>query len=164
MEEKKSFTKKPFAKKSYRYGDELLAEVEEQIKRCLEDENRYAEEDLDECFVSKHYTDEKLRMLCDEKSILEGDGTLEFEALFDKDGKEARWSLFENKWGGLSCACHGNFASSLKALAKKTNCAIKTIRVPFWINSNGAFVRYPINTKTGEWVGYPESDLKDWRK
>ena len=63
MEEKKSFTKKPFAKKSYRYGDELLAEVEEQIKRCLEDENRYAEEDLDECFMSKHYTDEKLRML-----------------------------------------------------------------------------------------------------
>ena len=164
MEEKKSFTKKPFAKKPYRYGDELLAEVEEQIKRCLEDENRYAEEDLDECFMSKHYTDEKLRMLYAEKSILEGDGTLEFEALFDKDGKEARWSLFENKWGGQSYACRGNFASSLKALAKKTNYTIKTIRVPFWINSNGEFVRYPINMKTGEWVGYPESDLMDWRK
>lgn len=147
-----------------KYGDELLAEVREQIKKCLEDEARYAEEDLGECFMSKHCTDERLHNLRAEEAILEGDGTQEFEALFDGDGKEARWSLFRNKWGGWSYACRGKFASSLKALAKKTGCSIKTISVPFWVNAKGEFARYPINMKTGEWVGYPESDLKDWRK
>lgn len=148
----------------YIYGDELLKDIREQIKKCLENEHRYAEEDLDECFMSKHYTDQKLDALYTEESLLEGDGTQPFNALFDKDGKELRWSSFKNKWGGYSYVCHDKFASSLKALAKKVDGTIKEINVPFWYNSKGQFVRYPINMKTGEWVGYPESDQGDWRK
>ena len=88
----------------------------------------------------------------------------------DENGEEVSVHWFENKWRRTTCVARGVFASSIKALLKKTGWTQKTIRVPVWVKFcagsgsgmcavyTGSYqqVRWHTNMVTGEYVGYPD--------
>lgn len=78
------------------------------------------------------------------------------------------WGVKLSRANAEDARCDAALAAETQkrdGLAKKRDELLeRTISVPFWVNGKGEFARYPINMKTGEWVGYPDSDLKDWRK
>lgn len=159
-----------------KYGSELRAEIEAKQQRVLDimadRRARIAncEYDWDDCFVSSHLDDDQLRECCMQLEILKGNGTMEFEAVFDENGKEVNVRLVQTRYGGAYVG-RGIFASSKKALCKKTGWTMKTIEVPCWTkfctsgtgmagvcSGSTRIVRWHTNMVTGEYVGYPEEE------
>jgi hypothetical protein len=157
------------------YGEELKASILETQKRIREriaDRQRRiddCETDYDDCFISIHIDENALRECGMQLEILNGDGLMDFDAIVDENGNEVRIHYFENKWGKTNVVGNGVFASSLKALLKKTGWTEKTIRVPVWtkfrasgygmggvMSGSTERVRWHTNMVTGEYVGYPD--------
>jgi hypothetical protein len=157
------------------YGEELKKSIEREIERIREiqadREKRIADgwTDYDDCFMSIRVEEQSIDRCRMELKILSGDGCMDYEAVFDKNGKEVHTHWFRNRWGGDTIVGNGVFASSEKALLKKTGWTKKTIRVPAWtkFSSSGSglcgvysgsytMVRWHTNMVTGEYVGYPE--------
>lgn len=140
---------------------EAMADREERIANC--------ETDYEDCFVSIHVESDAIRECNMRLKILEGDGCMDYEAIFDENGNEVRTHWFRNKWGGNTIVGNGVFASSESALLKKTGWTRKTIRVPAWtkfvasgygmsgvMSGSTQVIRWHTNMVTGEYVGYPD--------
>lgn len=157
------------------YGEELKKSIIKQRQRLIDAMNRREERisncetDYDDCFISIHIEQDGIRACNMQIKILDGDGMMDYNTVVDENGNEVRVHFFTNKWGKESVVGNGVFASSFKALLKKTGWVEKTIRVPAWTKfcTNGSgmsgvmsgsteVVRWHTNMKTGEYVGYPE--------
>lgn len=157
------------------YGEELRESILTQKKRLQDAMDRRQERidncetDYDDCFISIHVETDAIRACDMQLEILDGDGMMDFDAIFDENGKEVRTHWFRNKWGGWSVVGNGVFASSIKALLKKTGWTEKTIRVPAWtkfctsgkgmagvMSGSTEIVRWHTNMKTGEYFGFPD--------
>lgn len=157
------------------FGEELkqaiLAQKAKIIERMDDRAKRVAnwETDWDDCATSTRNDEQSLSECNAQLRILEGDGTQNWKVVLDENGKEVRVNCFKNKWGGYSVVGNGVFASSTKALLKKTGWTEATIKVPVWTKfvSNGGgiagayfgsyqIVRWHTNMVTGEYVGYPD--------
>lgn len=159
------------------FGEELRKSIEaerQQILQNIEDRNRRietGETDYDDCFISMRVSANALDA-CDKKlKILQGDGCMAFDAIFDENGDEVPIHYFENKWRKTTVVGRGVFASSVNALLKKTGWTRGEVRAPVWVKfqSEGCgrgmcgvysgsyqYVRWHTNMVTGEYVGYPE--------
>lgn len=156
------------------YGDELKRAIINQKQRLSDAIDRRAERianwetDEEDCFVSQRVEENGIRECEMQLAILDGDGCMDFNAWFDADGKEVYVRWVNTRYGG-AYVWNGIFASSEKALAKKTGLTRKVIRVPAWTKFStpynglyGAYcgsyeiVRWHTNMKTGEYVGYPD--------
>lgn len=158
------------------YGEALRESIEREIEHIheiqIEREKRIADgwTDYDDCFMSIRTDAQAIDKCRKQLEILKGDGCMDYEAIFDENGKEVRTHWFRNKWGGDTIVGNGVFASSEKALLKKTGWTKKTIRVPVWVKFHGGcgggmlgvytgsyeYVRWHTNMVTGEYVGYPD--------
>ena len=158
-----------------KYGEELRKEIEADIEYTREIQRRRDERianwetDEDDCFVSIRVEEQSIANGKLQLEILATDGLMDFNAVIDENGKEVRIHEFRNKWGGWSVVGNGIFASSKKALLKKTGWQEKVIRVPVWTkfvtHGSGLYgaytgsyekVRWHTNMVTGEYVGYPD--------
>lgn len=157
------------------YGEALRASIIEHKQRMLDAlarrEERIAnfETDYDDCFISIHVEQDAVRACEMQLKILDGDGLMDYQAIIDENGNEVRIHFFTNKWGGDSVVGNGVFASSIKALLKKTGWKEQTIRVPAWtkfctsgtgmcgvMSGSTEIVRWHTNMVTGEYFGYPD--------
>ena len=157
-----------------KYGNELRAQIEAEKQRVYDiierREQRIAncEYDWDDCFVSAHLDDDKIRECDMQLEILKGDGTMEIDAVFDENGKEVNVRWIYTRYGGAYVG-RGIFANSKQALCKKTGWTTKTISVPCWTkfctsgtgmagvcSGHTEIVRWHTNMVTGEYVGYPD--------
>ena len=141
----------------------LMAAIEDRQNRI-----NNCETDMDDCFISERMERNGL-VECDKQlEILSNDGLMDYDAIFDKDGNEIWVHWVNTRYGGAYVG-RGIFASSIKALLRKTGWTMKTIQVPCWTKSVchgsglcGAFnstieiVRWHTNMVTGEYVGYPK--------
>ena len=158
-----------------KYGKELresIIKTKERMQEAIERRQERidnCEVDMDDCFISEHVEQDAIRECNMQLSILDGDGCMDYDAIFDENGKEVRTHWFENQWGKMTIVGNGVFASSRSALLKKTGWTEKTIRVPCWtkfcasgsgmcgvMNGSTEIVRWHTNMKTGEYVGYPD--------
>ena len=157
------------------YGEALRKSILSSIAHTEEVQRRRDERiaegwtDEDDCFMSIRVEEQALANYRMQLEILDGDGLMDYEAIFDENDKEVSIHEFRNKWGGWSVVGNGIFASSEKALLKKTGWTKKTISVPVWTKFvtygsglYGAYtgsyekVRWHTNMVTGEYVGFPE--------
>lgn len=157
------------------YGEELrkaILQTKERLQAAIDrrwERIDNCETDMDDCFISHHVETDGIRECNMQLEILDSDGTMEIEAIFDENGNEVRVHYFINKWGRESVVGNGVFASSLSALLKKTGWTRKNIRVPVWtkyvcsgrgmagvMNGCTERVRWHTNMVTGEYVGYPD--------
>lgn len=155
------------------YGEELKQQIIAQKERLQAAIDRRAERinnwetDEDDCFVSQRVEANGIRECDLQISILNGDGCMDYEGWFDQDGKEVRVRCVHTRYG-WAYVYNGVFASSEKALAKKTGLTRRTIRVPVWTKFSTPYggmlgvysgsyemVRWHTNMVTGEYVGYP---------
>lgn len=156
------------------YGEQLResilatkARMQEAIERRMRRIDN-CETDMDDCFISQHVEQDAIRECNMQLEILDGDGCMDYVATFDENGNEVSVRWVHTRFGGAYVG-RGIFASSRKALIKKTGWTEKTIRVPAWtkfisngrgmcgvMNGGTEVVRWHTNMKTGEYVGYPE--------
>ena len=156
------------------YGEELRKVIEKQkatLQAAIDNRARRIanwETDEDDCFMSQRAEEQGISECNMQLEILNGDGCMDYEGWFDADGNEVRVRWVDTKYG-CRCVWNGIFASSEKALMKKTGLTRKTIRVPVWTKFStpysgmlGAYcgsyerVRWHTNMVTGEYVGYPD--------
>lgn len=156
------------------YGEELYKAILETKKRLQDAIDRRQERianwetDEDDCFMSQRCEEQGIAECNMQLRILEGDGMMDFEGIFDSDGNEIYVKYINTRFGGAYVG-RGIFASSKKALLKKTGWHTEVIRVPVWTkfmaNGSGMYgvytgsyeeVRWHTNMKTGEYVGYPD--------
>lgn len=157
------------------YGNELREEILKR-KKLLQDAisrrwERIAncETDMDDCFISQHVEEDGIRECNMQLAILDTDGLMDLEVIVDQDGNEIRTHWFTNQWGKDTIVANGVFASSIKALLKKTGWTQKTIRVPVWtkfctsgrglsgvMSGSTERVRWHTNMVTGKYVGFPD--------
>ena len=156
------------------YGEELKKLILKQRETLQKAIDRRAERianwetDEDDCFMSQRVEASAISECNMQLRILDGDGLMDYEAYFDKDGNEVRVRYVNTRYGG-AYVWNGIFASSIRALLKKTGLTKKMIRVPVWTKyctpysgMLGAYcgsyetVRWHTNMVTGEYVGYPD--------
>lgn len=156
-----------------KYGMELKAQILQSIEstkaQMAERQERLNnwETDEDDCFVSMRVDDNAMSNYKMQLDILDGDGTMDWEAIMDENGKEVNVRWVKTRYGGAYVG-RGIFASSKKALCKKTGWRIETIKVPVWTKFFAAgsgiagvyggsygITRWHTNMVTGEYVGYP---------
>lgn len=156
------------------YGKELRALIvaeRERMEAAIESRaQRIAnwETDEDDCFMSQRVEEQAIANCNKQLHILDGDGLMDFTAVFDENGQEVYVKWVHTRYGGAYVG-RGIFASSRKALLKKTGWHEEMIRVPVWTRFEaagsglyGAYagsyeeVRWHTNMVTGEYVGYPE--------
>lgn len=156
------------------YGEELrklVLATKQRMQEGIYDRARRianGETDIDDCFMSQRVEERAIAECNMQLHILDGDGMMDFDAWFDADGKEQRVRWVHTRYGG-AYVWNGIFASSEKALMKKTGLTCKTIRVPVWTKFvasgsgmmgvySGSYqrVRWHTNMVTGEYVGYPD--------
>ena len=156
------------------YGEELKNAILRQRETLVAAMERRAERirnwetDEDDCFISERVEANGIRECDLQLEILKGDGMMDFEGWFDPDGNEVRVRWVHTRYGG-AYVWNGIFASSEKALMKKTGLTKKEIRVPCWTKFStpyggmlgvysGSYVvdRWHTNMVTGEYVGYPD--------
>ena len=162
------------------YGEELRKSILETKQRMIDAIDRRAERirnwetDEDDCFMSQRVEEHAIQECNLQLSILDGDGMMDYNAVFDADGNERRVREVHTRYG-WKCATDiredGNektvFANSRKALCKKLGWHEETIRVPCWTKFSspyggmmGAYcgsyevVRWHTNMVTGEYVGF----------
>lgn len=157
------------------YGNELREQIlkaRETTLACIRNRQERInnwQTDEDDCFMSIRADEQALDKYAMELEILDGDGTQDWSVILDENGEEVRTHWFKNKWNRYTIVGRGVFASSEKALLKKTGWTKATKRVPVWVKfvSNGSglcgvytgsyeVVRWHTNMVTGEYVGYPE--------
>ena len=155
------------------YGEELKRNILE-TKTALQKEiadykKRMADGDTTEDWYAKlHEAENNLRECDMQLEILNGDGCMNYNAVFDENGKEVNVHSFLNNWGKFTVVGRGIFAPSRSALLKITGWTTKTIRVPAWtqirgngrgllgvMNGSSEIVRWHTNMKTGKYVGFP---------
>ena len=155
------------------YGEELRKSIEASKARYLEaieDRARRIanwETDEDDCFMSQRVEENAICECNMQLEILKGDGCMDWEAWFDGD-KEVNCRWVKTRYGS-ALVYNGVFASSPKAMEKKTGLTRKTIRVPAWTKFCSAgsglygvyagsyqLVCWHTNMVTGEYVGYPD--------
>ena len=155
------------------FGFELAEQIRKSIenrKQIIADRNRRIsnwETDEDDCFMSIKLDDEFLCEAEKQLKILATDGTQPFSVIVDNEGNVVRTHWFTNKWGGNTIVGNGVFASSVKALLKKTGWHEETRNYPVWTkfvpNGTGLCgvyggsyqtVRWHTNMVTGEYVGF----------
>ena len=150
------------------FGAELLKCLDNEEKTIRENLAFLETEDLDDCFLSRKTNMEALSRIDMERGILTGtDGTKEFDVVVDNEGNEVNVTCFTNKWGKDSYVGNGIYASSMKALLKKTGWHMEARKFPVWTRFvnvgsgmcgvyNGYYIidRYHTNMVTGEYVGY----------
>lgn len=158
-----------------KYGEELRAEIlkrKAMYQNSIERREEHIDNcdfDMDDCFISQHVDQDGIRECDMQIQILDGDGCMAINAIFDEQGNEVPIHFFRNKWGKYACVARGVFANSKDALLKKTGWTEKEIRVPAWTkfctsgtgmagvcSGSTEIVRWHTNMKTGEYVGYPE--------
>ena len=135
------------------YGEELAKQIRESIARTrkvMEDRDRRIakwETDEDDCFLSIRFDEEDIRKCQMQLDILNGDGCHDFNVVVDENGKVVRTHWFKNQWGRYSIVGNGVFASSMKALLKKTGWHEETRRYPVWVKfvANGNKHNYRTN-------------------
>lgn len=156
------------------YGEELRKSILDRKERNIAAMNRRAERienwetDEEDCFMSQRVEENAVHECNMQLNILDGDGMMDFDAIFDGNGEEVCVRCVNTKYG-VAYVGRGIFASSIKALLKKTGWTPKTIRVPVWTKfcaaGSGLYgvycgsyerVRWHTNMKTGEYVGYPD--------
>lgn len=156
------------------FGEELKSAIIAQKQRMIENiEDRRErinnwQTDEDDCFLSQRVDERGIHECNMQLDILGGDGCMDFDGWFDADGNEVRVKWVQTRYG-CACVWNGVFASSEKALQKKTGLTRKTIRVPVWTKFcpsgsglagvyGGSIqtVRWHTNMVTGEYVGYPD--------
>lgn len=156
------------------YGDELRKQIEMEKAHTIEIMQERAarisrmETDEDDCFMSQRIDQSALSEYDTQLHILDGDGMMEIDAVVDQDGNEIWVHWVHTRYGGAWVG-RGVFASSIKALLKKTGWKTETKRVPVWTKFvpsgsglmgvyGGSYqeVRWHTNMKTGEYVGYPD--------
>lgn len=156
------------------YGEELRKAIEAQKATLQAAIDRRAERirnwetDEDDCFMSQRVEESGIRECNMQLEILNGDGCMDYEGWFTPEGEEVYVRWVHTRYGG-AYVWNGIFASSEKALAKKTGLTRKEIRVPVWTKFStpysgmmGAYcgsyerVRWHTNMVTGEYVGYPD--------
>ena len=155
------------------YGKELAERIREDLNRTYEiidDRNRRISDwqtDEDDCFFSIRMDEQSIEQCKMKLSILESDGTRPFTVVVDENGKIVKTHWFKNNWGGESIVGNGVFASSMRALLKKTGWHQEERNYPVWVkfvaNGSGMFgaytgsyqvVRWHTNMVTGEYVGF----------
>ena len=157
------------------YGAELARIIKEERQRyvaALERRDKRIADgitDEDDCFMSIRVEEQGIRKCDMELSILDTDGTMEIDAIFDTDGNEVFVHSFCNKWRRTTYVARGIFANSISALLKKTGWTQRKINVPCWVRFEGGsgggmcavytgsyrIVRWHTNMLTGEYVGFP---------
>lgn len=156
------------------FGEELRKVIEERKATLQAAIDRRSERianwetDEEDSFMSQRVEESGIRECNMQLAILDGDGCKDFDGWFDEDGKEVRVRWVHTRYGG-AYVYNGIFASSPKALEKKTGLTRKSIRVPVWTRFDtpysglmGAYcgdyeeVRWHTNMVTGEYVGYPD--------
>lgn len=156
------------------FGEELrkviIADKERTLASIKERNARIdnLETDFDDCFMSIKGDQQSLEKYELELSILDGDGTMDYDAVIDEDGNEVNVRYVNTRFGGAFVG-RGIFANSIKALLKKTGWHTETIKVPMWVkftssgsglcgvyNGQYQIVRWHTNMVTGEYVGYPD--------
>lgn len=153
-------------------GEQIRAERQRILDAMKRREIRIAngETDEDDCFLSMRSEEQNLRKCDMQLSILDTDGLMEFDGVFDADGKEVNVHPITNRWGKISNTGRGVYASTLTALLKKTGWVIKRVNVPCWVKFDngvgggmcavytGSYIkcRWHTNMVTGEFVGFPE--------
>ena len=156
------------------YGEALKQSIIEARERTLRSQQERWDRidkgwtDEDDCFMSMKGDQQALSNYEQQLEILEGDGMMDFEAVMDEQGNEVGIRWVNTKYG-VKVVGRGIFASSLKALLKKTGWHTEMIRVPCWTkfctSASGLLgvysgwystVRWHTNMVTGEYVGYPD--------
>ena len=121
------------------FGEELRKSIEAEKQRLIETMNRRderianGETDEDDCFMSIRVESQAIDRCNMELEILKGDGLMDYDAIIDENGEEVSVYWFENKWRRTTYVGRGVFASSIRALLKKTGWTQRTIRVPVWV-------------------------------
>ena len=157
-----------------KYGEELKQIIIDEKERMIsalerrEERIRNWETDEDDCFLSIKVEQQTIQECNMKLRILNTDGLMDYEAVFDEDDQEVRVKWVNTKYG-TRIVGRGIFANSMSALLKKTGWHTKMIRVPVWVsfssNGSGLYgaytgsyqeVRWHTNMVTGEYVGYPE--------
>ena len=156
-------------------GKELEKQIVATRQRFIDNMDNRAERirnwqtDDEDCFMSQRVEEQGISECNMQLEILKGDGLMDYEALFDAEGKEVRYRWIGTKYGTRIVA-NGVFANSMNALLKKTGLIQKTIRVPVWTKfsagSGGGlcavysgtyvYTRWHTNMVTGEYIGYPD--------
>jgi hypothetical protein len=115
---------------------ELESEIEAQKKSQAERQARIDswQTDIDDCFVSIRMNDINQRLSEARLHIVQNNGLATFNAWFDQEGKEVdvRWVKTRFGYNTYALVGRGIFASSEKALAKKTGWVMKKIQAPAW--------------------------------
>jgi len=164
------------------YGEELKQKVLKDKERLINSITERRERinaglvDEDDCFLSSKVEQEGIHECNMKLRILESDGLMDFDAIFDEEGNEVNVRWVSTKYG-LRVVGRGIFANSRKALCKKTGWHEETIRVPVWVKFCsygkglvgvycGGYqeVRWHTNMVTGEYVGYPEEGGKNGKE
>ena len=158
------------------YGEELRQSILKDIERLKEsqrDRDRRVAKgmtDYDDCFVSMRAESNGIYEAEMKLDILDNGGTMVIEAVIDEEGKEVNVRWVHTRYGGAYVG-RGIFASSKKALCKKTGWHLEDKAVPCWVKFEaprgmrglagamcGSYykVRWHTNMLTGEYVGYPQ--------
>ena len=120
------------------YGIELMKKLEAEKELLVEAINNRSERiaagmtDMDDCFFSQRTNENGISGINMKLNILEGDGMMDFNIYRDEDGKDVDVSYVMTKYGGKYVG-RGIFASSIKALLKKTGWKEIAVRVPAWV-------------------------------
>ena len=100
-----------------KYGKELAEIIKAEIKATEEVQKRRNERianwetDEDDCFLSIRVEEQSLAKCRMQLAILETDGCMDYEAIFDENDKEVYVHGFKNKWGGWSVVGNGIFGN-----------------------------------------------------
>lgn len=155
------------------YGEELRKAIESRKATLMAALDNRAERiknwetDEDDCFISERVEQNGIRECNLQLEILNGDGCMDYEGWFDAEGNEV-YVRYVNTRYGSAFVWNGIFASSERALERKTGLKRKIIRVPAWTKFSSPYrgmmgvysgsyekVRWHTNMLTGEYVGYP---------
>ncbi|MDR1516447.1 MAG: hypothetical protein LBS45_12210 [Synergistaceae bacterium] len=157
------------------YGKALAESIRDTIARieeALDDRNERISQgmtDIDDCFISERVERRAIQEARMQLDILRSDGTMPIDAVIDENGDEVYVRYVDTRYGPKYVG-NGVFASSLKALLKKTGWKTEERNVPCWTKfipgSGGGMysvytgtvgiVRWHTNMVTGEYAGFPE--------
>lgn len=160
-----------------KFGKELAEEIKKDIERTraimARRDERISnwETDEDDCFLSQRVNEQAISEYQKQLNILNGDGFTTVQIYEDSEGIEHTIGYFRNKFGGYSyvTTVKGQkfYASSERALLKKSGLVAKVVKVPAWTkfcpNGSGLcgvysgsyeIVRWHTNMVTGEYFGF----------
>lgn len=117
---------------------ELISQIESQIEflQKAQDERQARidswQTDIDDCFVSIRMNNISQNLAETQLFIAKHNGLATFDAWFDQEGKEVDVKWVKTKYNKYALVGRGIFASSERALTKKTGWVMKKIQAPAW--------------------------------